>query len=268
MERAGAESFSRLLSGDASRVTGYEFGLARDPGLLGADNHALDLLRTRLVAVDRAARRSWTLDEPRWQAHGGSERWSYYLNARARPVAWLVHRVRTMPDDEALRVVRGEGGPFDPATEALASEPMTVGASIRPVPVRVVEYDEDEITLHASAPAAALLVTSELAYPGWTAQVDGTDARLRTVNAGFRAVEVPAGEHDVGLPLPTDDGPGGAAARGARPRHRRGVSRYRGDGSWTASRRRGPTMLRADDRGAPSRPASDDSRHRRRCASA
>jgi hypothetical protein len=192
------ESFSRLLGGDAARVTGYEFALVRDAGLFAPESHVLDLLRTRLVLVDRAARRTWTLEEPRWRAAGGSQRWSYYVNERVRPVGWLVHRVRTMPHEEALRVVRGEEGSFDPATEALASEAIAVDpAAAGAGTVRVVEYAEDEIRLAAFAPAAALLVTSELASPGWVVQVDGRRAKLHAVNAGFRAVRLSTGEHNV-----------------------------------------------------------------------
>jgi hypothetical protein len=190
------ESFSRLLGNDPRRA-GYEFGLAQDPALFGSESHVPDLLRARVVAVDRAVRRSWTLDAPRWRPSGGSERWRYYVNERTRPVAWLVHRVRTVPDDEALRIVRGEGGPFDPASEALAREPIAVAGGDAGGTVHVVGYDADEIRLRASAPGAALLVTSELAYPGWRGEVDGRDVRVHTVNAGFRAVELPAGEHDV-----------------------------------------------------------------------
>ena len=60
-------------------------------------------------------------------------------------------------------------------------------------------YGEDEIVLHVDAPATALLVTSELAHPGWTAMIDGVSAPLLEVNGGFRAVVVPAGRHLVQL---------------------------------------------------------------------
>jgi hypothetical protein len=63
----------------------------------------------------------------------------------------------------------------------------------------VLLYSEDEIRLGIDAPAAALLVTSELAYPGWVATIDGRQAPIRRVNAGFRAIVVPTGRHDVVL---------------------------------------------------------------------
>jgi uncharacterized membrane protein YfhO len=102
-----------------------------------------------------------------------------------------------VPDDDALALVRGERGQFDPAEEALAREPLAVSATTVDESVQVVDADEDRLALRVSASAAALVVTSELAYPGWTAAVDDRDVAVRTVNAGFRAVEVPAGEHEV-----------------------------------------------------------------------
>jgi hypothetical protein len=107
-----------------------------------------------------------------------------------------VDRVRVVDDGEALRLVRGDGGEFDPAREALASEPLAadVGAAGT---VRVVTFDDDAVGLRAEVSAAAVLVTSELAAPGWTVEVDGALRPVRVVNAGFRAVELSAGAHDV-----------------------------------------------------------------------
>jgi uncharacterized membrane protein YfhO len=34
-------------------------------------------------------------------------------------------------------------------------------------------------------------------YPGWRVTVDGAEARLRRVNDVFKAVELPAGSHQV-----------------------------------------------------------------------
>ena len=51
--------------------------------------------------------------------------------------------------------------------------------------------------MRAWAGTDALLVTSELSYPGWRASVDGEAVPVVTVNAAFRAVELPAGAHSV-----------------------------------------------------------------------
>ena len=137
-----------------------------------------------------------------------------YLNRRALPVAWLVERMRLASPEDALRLLRGVAGgaAFDPAQEALSdvaipgidvraedsgAGPSASSAPAEPHPVTVLAYGEDEIRLVAESPRAGLLVTSEVAYPGWLATIDDIQAPLRTVNFGFRAVVVPAGRHEV-----------------------------------------------------------------------
>jgi hypothetical protein len=123
-----------------------------------------------------------------------------YRNLRVRPVAWLVHRTRVVSPEEAIALVRGvDAGPFDPATEALVSSAIVdvLLADDREDPPTMVEYSDDVLRLEVSSRATALLVTSELAYPGWTAHVDGVSTPINVVNAGFRAVVVPAGSHRV-----------------------------------------------------------------------
>jgi hypothetical protein len=192
---------TRLLGRRAA--VGYDMAMVRDPALLAPTSHVLDLLRVRLVAVNERLLRDprWLIplvDESRWILAARARRGPQYAaNERARPVGWLVHGARIASDDEALALVRGEAGPFDPTQQAIVTEPVHVAPAVGLEEVRVIAYDEDAITLAVCASAAALLVTSELASPGWEARVGEREATLRTVNAGFRAVEVPAGEHEV-----------------------------------------------------------------------
>ncbi|MDQ3935375.1 MAG: YfhO family protein, partial [Actinomycetota bacterium] len=54
-----------------------------------------------------------------------------------------------------------------------------------------------EIELEARAAAPAVLVASELDYPGWKAEVDGEERPIMLADGFLRAVEVPAGTHRV-----------------------------------------------------------------------
>jgi hypothetical protein len=214
-----------LLGHVPDSIAEAELGGLSDPSLASPSSHVLDLLRTSLIVVD--VRRS--VPDPLGEAihaaaRSGASRWQrlplaarrdfdFYLNKRVRPVAWLVGRVRVMAPDLALRSVRGTlpGERFDPSVEALSEAPIPGirdGATIshdanRPAErqeigvVGVGSYLEDEVRLASEAPDTALLVTSDLAYPGWSVEVDGLAATLHDVNAGFRAVVVPPGRHEV-----------------------------------------------------------------------
>lgn len=50
---------------------------------------------------------------------------------------------------------------------------------------------------HVSAPQASYLLQREAWYPGWRARVDGQDVPLLRADVVYRAVAVPAGEHDI-----------------------------------------------------------------------
>ena len=55
------------------------------------------------------------------------------------------------------------------------------------------------ITLEVDAKAAGLLVLAESWYPGWTARIDGRDARVHRVNHGLMGLRVPPGKHRITL---------------------------------------------------------------------
>lgn len=63
--------------------------------------------------------------------------------------------------------------------------------------VRVISYAANGFTLETETPRPSTLISSEAAYPGWRAWVDGREAPLLTVRKAFRAVEAPAGKHRV-----------------------------------------------------------------------
>ena len=54
-----------------------------------------------------------------------------------------------------------------------------------------------QFVLDVDTPAPAFLVTSETAYPGWHAWVDGHPRALVTTNVAFRGLAIPAGKHVV-----------------------------------------------------------------------
>jgi len=58
------------------------------------------------------------------------------------------------------------------------------------------EY-QARLDIRVSLPDDGWVFLADSWYPGWTAQVDGEAVNVEVANAFFRAVRVPAGEHDV-----------------------------------------------------------------------
>ena len=68
-----------------------------------------------------------------------------------------------------------------------------------PGPVRLRAFQPNRLELEADLRRAALVVCSEVFYPGWEAQVDGRPAPLLEADYILRAVPVPAGKHAIVL---------------------------------------------------------------------
>jgi hypothetical protein len=58
-----------------------------------------------------------------------------------------------------------------------------------------IERSPNRIVVEVEGPGR--LVLSEVAYPGWTADVDGRAVEVELEDGLFRAVDVPAGKHSV-----------------------------------------------------------------------
>ncbi len=63
--------------------------------------------------------------------------------------------------------------------------------------VRTISYGGNRAVIEASADGPGKLITSEAAYPGWRAFVDGREQPLGLVHNAFRTVDLPAGKHTV-----------------------------------------------------------------------
>jgi hypothetical protein len=210
------QGYGSLSSGRYSRMIGQragsrdaEVGGIIDSSLAEPSSHVLDLMRCRVVVsyaskpgVLQAFADRVLAGDPRWElvagpsANGGRT----YVNHRALPVAWLVHRVRIVSDEEALQLVRGTSPDqsFDPAREALLTTASPGLALVDAAPsaddsVDLTSYDEDELRIHATTRLGGLLVTSELAEAGWEATVDGASTEILTANYAFRSIPVPPG---------------------------------------------------------------------------
>jgi uncharacterized membrane protein YfhO len=62
---------------------------------------------------------------------------------------------------------------------------------------RVKSYKPNKIELEVSTDKNAVLVSSEVHYPGWRATIGGQHSKTLLVNTAFRGLYVPAGNHRV-----------------------------------------------------------------------
>jgi len=121
-------------------------------------------------------------------------------NPTFMPRAFILYRARVEPTDaEVIAAIHDSS--WDYRTTALLEEPP----SPAPLPppggsggsARIAEYGDNRIVVGAETPTDALLVLSEMYYPGWTATVDGTPARVLRADYTLRAVALGAGSHTV-----------------------------------------------------------------------
>lgn len=64
--------------------------------------------------------------------------------------------------------------------------------------ITMTSYNPDELVYTSNSTDTQLAVFSEIYYPlGWKAYVDGAETEISRVNYTLRAVEVPAGEHEI-----------------------------------------------------------------------
>ncbi len=121
-----------------------------------------------------------------------------YENDRAAGRVALVTAYRRVASEAEARAAMLAPG-FDPRQHAVVEgEVPEADLECRePGRVRVVEESFRHRRLSATTGCPALLVLSEVFYPGWEARLDGRPAPLLAANAAFSAIWLPSGEHEV-----------------------------------------------------------------------
>lgn len=153
------------------------------------------------------------------------------------PRAWLASRAEIASDAAILEKIadpefdRWRVALLEPGAEqfaALVNEPASQPAhsqqatsSISPGPAtydvaqaHFTVHSPQSFSLQVTTPAPALLILSEVAYPGWQASIDGQAAPLLRADYILRAVPVPPGEHTVSFNFRPASFTAGAAISG------------------------------------------------------
>jgi len=93
--------------------------------------------------------------------------------------------------------------PFHPDQEVILADDGTTQTNVVAADrggqgqATVTQYATDNVRIHTTASADAWLVLSDTYYPGWVASVDGQPTTVLRGDVLFRAIAVPAGDHDV-----------------------------------------------------------------------
>jgi len=168
----------------------------------------VQLLLWKLTAVDTTTRASTPIEllgPERWETVFHKNRVVVLKNKRALPRTWLVSNVKSVGSDEALQAIRGHSDfEFDPATTALVETPASGLPQLKGEPLanssaQVVTYKPNNLVIEANAEVAAMLVVSEINYPGWTAEVDGQPELIHQTDYLLRGVFLRPGKHHIAM---------------------------------------------------------------------
>jgi hypothetical protein len=124
-----------------------------------------------------------------------------YGNPHALPRAWVVGGQQLAgSEDAALGAITAPG--FDARRAAVVERPVA-GLVRGPAPpagtARIVSYRPERVELAARAGRRALVILSDVHFPGWHATVDGREAPVERVDYLLRGIPVGPGAHRIVL---------------------------------------------------------------------
>jgi hypothetical protein len=137
------------------------------------------------------------VNQPRFELAFTGQKYAVYRNKDVLPRAFVTSGFKVAADKQELlgMLQRPE---VNPARTALLYQdpgfppgPDTAGVA------RIVKYDCNEVRITASLATPGLLVLTDCYSPEWGATVDGRPAKVLQAYHTFRAVQLPAGNHDV-----------------------------------------------------------------------
>jgi hypothetical protein len=121
-----------------------------------------------------------------------------YENRDAGPRVWVAYQAVSQPEDAVLPYMQANAASLKETV--VLDEPLPADAGSHAGQggtAEIVRYENARVTIHASLPSPGFVVLADTYYPGWEAWIDGAPAHLYRADSAFRAVWVPAGEHEL-----------------------------------------------------------------------
>ena len=166
---------------------GVDIGTVHQDKALRAD--MLGLLNGCYVAA------AFPIDAPDLTLIDQEEDSYLYHNERCLPRAFLTYHVETATSWEEAQN-RIEDG-FDPSQGALIEGGPALDGPPGWQAAGAIIHSPNRVVIRAEAEQRALLVLSEIWYPGWEARVDGERQTAYRVDGIVRGVVLQPGEHEV-----------------------------------------------------------------------
>ncbi len=89
---------------------------------------------------------------------------------------------------------------LDPAQTVILESPAEISTGCQPAAqasANLLSETSSDLIIRVQAPVAGWLVVADTWYPGWQATLDGRPVPLLRADGLFKAVQVPAGEHNI-----------------------------------------------------------------------
>ncbi len=130
------------------------------------------------------------------------------INSFALGNAWFVNKLNYVDNAHAEMNALNS---LNPSTEAVADKRFEEILGVVKAPtdsadyITLTGYTPNTLTYHSNSKNGGIGVFSEVWFPwGWKATIDGTPANIGRVNYILRAMQIPAGEHEIVMTFAPD----------------------------------------------------------------
>lgn len=198
------ESYGEFMIGaQEGKYVNPERSVVRFPRTSNNSDKLLNFLGVRYIVYKKAdGRNGWTY--PFWdypvkdfKLIYEDEKYQVLDNLKVFPRAFVVNKYKVIKDKEKTieEIYKEENSLRD---EVILSEKPKLNIEHDENPqVSIVSYSSNLIRIVALTNKDGVLVLTDPYYPGWKSFIDNKETKILRANHAFRAIELPAGKHDV-----------------------------------------------------------------------